>query len=446
MTAFLTALDLAKSYQNGTACPVATLDAIYANLDKAPYAFISLTQERAYAEATAAKVRWQAGRPLSVFDGVPIAYKDLFDIANTTTTAGAKVRQNAPTAKQDADCVARLSRMGLVCVGKTNLSEFAYSGLGLNPHFGTPTNVKNPKHIAGGSSSGSATVVASGLLPLALGTDTAGSVRIPAAFNGIIGFRASRHHYDKTGVFPLAESLDTVGTFARSVRDVWLLDGLLHNKPSLDWLDDPNSPTDFTRPIIYDRAIVALADESVQQAFYAWLDRLMQQGITIKSQHLNALHDTLACITHQWLGSAEAYALHETLLNSSCANDLDPRVRTRLLLAKDIKASTQIRLYQARKVLQDKLKTELGDGLFAMPTVSHTAPELTPLEQDDDHFTKINLKTLKLTMLGAFLDMPALNIPIGTDTQDLPIGALLSSVANNDKLILDNGCLLDHLL
>lgn len=443
----ITALDLAKSYQTGAACPVANIDRLYANLEKAPHAFISLTKERAYAEAHASKERWQQGRPLSVFDGVPIAYKDLFDIAGTVTTAGAKVRVTADVASFDASCVATLSRMGLVCVGKTNLSEFAYSGLGLNPHFGTPPNVVNPEYIAGGSSSGSATVVASGLVPLSLGTDTAGSVRIPASFNGIVGFRASRHRYDKTGVFPLASSLDTVGSFAHSVLDCYLLDKLLYNQPSLAYLHQKtNKPLhNLNCPLVYDKAIIDLADESVQKAFYVWLDALHKKGISIIAKNITAVHDTLSCIeTMGWLGSAEAYTLHEHILNSDQANELDARVRTRLLIAKDIKASTQIRLYQTRQILQNRLKSELGNVLFVMPTVSHTAPRLAPLEQDDEHFAKMNLKTLKLTMIGAFLDMPALNLPIGVDDQGLPIGVLLAGVSDNDKLILENGYWFDH--
>ncbi|UZA16910.1 GTP-binding protein [Moraxella bovis] len=186
----MTALDLAHAYATGDTCPIKVLDTLYEHIDDAPNAFISLTKELAYAQAQSAKIRWQRGNPLSIFDGIPIAYKDLFDIKQTITTAGAKLRMHAPPATQDAHVVSTLHHMGLTCVGKTNLSEFAYSGLGLNPHFGTPTNVTNPDHVAGGSSSGSATVVGHGIVPLAMGTDTAGSIRIPASFNGLVGFRA----------------------------------------------------------------------------------------------------------------------------------------------------------------------------------------------------------------------------------------------------------------
>lgn len=445
-----TAHTLALSYATGKTTPVAVLDELYQNIDQAPHAFISLSKELAYSQAEASSRRWQLGVPLSVFDGVPMAYKDLFDIKGVITTAGAKLRKNAPPAASDAAAVARLHQMGLVAVGKTNLSEFAYSGLGLNPHFGTPPNVVNDKHIAGGSSSGSATVVGSGLAPLAMGTDTAGSIRIPSSFNGIVGFRASRHRYDKTGVFPLADSLDTIGPLARSSLDCLLIDKLLMGNPSGEFLqmgevhrfiDKLNLPT-----LIYDNAIVSLADDEVQACFYRWVDRLTSLGIVVRERTVRAVHETLDCINTLWLGSAEAYALHECLLASPQADELDRRVKKRLLLAKDIKASTQIRLYQTRQRLHKELAYELGKQMFIMPTVAHTAPKLAPLEADDEYFFDVNAKTLKLTMIGSFLDMPAISLPIGTDGQGLPIGALISGADGCDDVVLQASCLIEKLL
>lgn len=445
-----TAYQLAQSFALGTACPVSVLDHLYQNLSNAPNAFITLTKERAYQEADAAKKRWQMGNPLSVFDGVPIAYKDLFDLANTITTAGAKVRQDAPTAQFDATTVADLRRMGLVAVGKTNLSEFAYSGLGLNPHFGTPPNVVNNQHIAGGSSSGSATVVGANLVPLAMGTDTAGSIRIPSSFNGLVGFRASCTRYDKTGVFPLATSLDTLGSISHSALDCWLVDRLLQNDTALAYLDSANySPwinAQAMPTLVYDDAIVALADDTVAAAFWAWLESLTKAGFIVRKQSLMPLHQAVACIDTLWLGAAEAYALHESLLASTQAELLDRRVRHRLESAKDIKASEQIHLYQIRKQLQREMATQLGNQLLLLPTVAHTAPKLAPLEQDDDYFAKINKKTLKMTMIGSFLDMPSLNMPIANDPQGLPIGACVAGATGLDHQLLSAGCLIEFVL
>lgn len=444
----ITAYQLAVAYATGNSCPIKVIDRLYEQINDASYAFISLTKDLAYMQAEAAKDRWQRGSPLSIFDGVPIAYKDLFDIKHTITTAGARVRLHSAPATQDAHCVSTLHRMGLICVGKTNLSEFAYSGLGLNPHFGTPTNVVNPSHVAGGSSSGSATVVGHGIVPLAMGTDTAGSIRIPASFNGLVGFRASCERYNKQGVFPLADSLDTIGPIAHDVLDCLLMDNLLNNKPSLDWLG-VDYLIEFTRSqaiptLVFDPEIVALADDDVQGCFNQWVDKLVKVGFPVIAEKIGVLHDTLMCINEHWLGSAEAYALHEDLLNGPEADLLDGRVRARLMLAKNIKASTQIRLYARRITYQRALVGELGNRLLIMPTVIHTAPMLDKLEADDDYFAQINTQTLRLTMIGSFLDMPSLSLPIGTDRQGLPVGALLAGVAGGDKQVLVAGHLMEN--
>lgn len=220
---------LAEAFAQGRTDPVQVLEQALELAEVTPHVFISLCPARARREAEAAAARWRDGQPLSLFDGVPLAWKDLFDVAGTITTAAAQVRRDAPPANVDAPSVRQLCRAGLVSLGKTNLSEFAYSGLGLNPHFGTPINPHSDAQprIPGGSSAGSAVAVAAGIVPIAMGTDTAGSIRIPAAFNGLVGYRATSRRYDRDGVFPLAHSLDSLGPLTRSVRDAWVVDGLL---------------------------------------------------------------------------------------------------------------------------------------------------------------------------------------------------------------------------
>lgn len=435
-----TALKLALSFAKQSTTPSKELQKIYATLDVAPHAFISLMQEQAMAQAKQADRRWQAGTPLSIFDGVPIAYKDLFDIKNTITTAGAKIRQHAPVAHQDAVQVAQLTRMGLIGVGKTNLSEFAYSGLGLNPHFGTPVNAINPDFIAGGSSSGSAVAVASGLVPLAMGTDTAGSIRIPSAFNGLVGHRATRGRYDMTGVFPLAESVDTTGAMTHSVKDCLLMDNLLHNQTSLEWLDDNHLPTflDKSNPIFYiDPVLLNVCDDDVKQNFYTFTQNLQNLGFKIIEKPFSSIRQTLDLINQgRWIGSAEAYTLHEELLHSPQAKMLDKRVYRRLMTAKSITASQQIRLYQAQKIYQQQLSDELGGHILLMPTVAHVAPLLAPLEQDEELFAKVNLNTLRLTMIGSFLNMAIVAMPSGIGNFNLPTSVSLAGLQNTDKEVL----------
>jgi aspartyl-tRNA(Asn)/glutamyl-tRNA(Gln) amidotransferase subunit A len=198
------------------------LDRIEASIDD--HIFLCVTRERAIAEAKASEKRLAAGQALSPLDGVPIAWKDLFDMAGEVTTAGSMIYRDAPPANKDAAVVANATAAGMVALGKTNLNEFAYSGLGLNPHYGTPKNPHGHDRAPGGSSSGSAVAVARGLVPCAIGTDTGGSVRIPAGFNGLVGYKPSDGRIGKNGVFPLSRTLDTIGPLARTVEDCIALD------------------------------------------------------------------------------------------------------------------------------------------------------------------------------------------------------------------------------
>src|SRR6202167_3417986 len=194
--------------------------------DRANPSFVVVTRERALREAATSRKRHREGRPAGPLDGVPVAWKDLVDMAGERTTAGSALFAESPPKEKDAPIVANLSAAGMVALGKTNLSEFAFSALGLNPHFGTPRNPRDPAtpRIAGGSSSGSVVAVAAGLAPCAIGSDTGGSIRAPASFCGIVGFKTSEGRIDKQGVFPLSRTLDTIGPMAHTVDDCMLID------------------------------------------------------------------------------------------------------------------------------------------------------------------------------------------------------------------------------
>lgn len=210
--------------------PVAFTDCLLERIDnQTSPVFLNVTRDRAMAEARAAEARMKTGKPLSPLDGVPIAWKDLIDMKGETTTAASDIYRNAEPACDDAPIVAHAKAAGMVSLGKVNLTEFAYSGLGLNPHFGTPLNPNDPEtpRSPGGSSSGSGVAVALGLAPIAIGTDTGGSVRIPAAFNGVVGYKPSERRIDSTGVFALSRTLDTVGPLAQTVEDCVLTELVL---------------------------------------------------------------------------------------------------------------------------------------------------------------------------------------------------------------------------
>jgi aspartyl-tRNA(Asn)/glutamyl-tRNA(Gln) amidotransferase subunit A len=428
------ALAMADAFASGRSDPVQALDAVLAKAAAVDDVFISLSTARARREAHASAARWKAGQPASALDGVPIAWKDLFDVAGSPTTAGAALRREGAPALLDAQSVGLLSRAGMVSVGKTNLSEFAYSGLGLNPHFGTPHNPSghDQARIPGGSSSGSAVAVAAGIVPIAMGTDTAGSIRIPAAFNGLVGFRS----YSRDGVFPLAHTLDSLGPLTRSVRDAVAIDDILRGRTKPTsllprpltgqrfWVDQTVLEDDRVEPAVRDnllrcvsamQAEGALVDVRPSPAFQATLDLIQQQG---------------------WLGAAEAFALHQPLLDSDAAAQLDPRVRRRLEAARAFPASHLINLYSARERLQQQVSDELDGAFLITPSVAHVAPPLTPLLSDDDLFTRTNLATLRLTMPGSLLDMPGVSLPSGCDALGLPTGLLISAPSGEDSRVL----------
>jgi aspartyl-tRNA(Asn)/glutamyl-tRNA(Gln) amidotransferase subunit A len=429
---------MAETFASGRSDPVEALERALAKAAASEHVFISLSADRARREAHAAAARWKAGQPLSALDGVPLAWKDLFDVAGSVTTAAAAVRRDISPALLDAASVGLLTRAGLVSMGKTNLSEFAYSGLGLNPHFGTPHNphgLDQPR-IPGGSSSGSAVAVAAGIVPIAMGTDTAGSIRIPAAFNGLSGFRSSCKRYSRDGVFPLAHTLDSLGPLAHSVRDLLAIDDILRGR---------NTPTSSVpRTLVGQRFRVdeaVLSDARVEPAVRDNLLRciaaLKDAGASIDLRPSPAFQAALSLIEQQgWLGAAEAFALHQPLLDSDAASQLDPRVRRRLEAARTFPASQLINLYNARERLQQQLTDELDGAFLITPTVAHVAPPIAPLQADDELFMRTNLATLRLTMPGSLLNMPGVSLPSGRDALGLPTGLLLSAPPGEDSRLL----------
>jgi len=428
------ATSLAEDFASGRSDPVQALEQALDQASQSAAVFICLTAERARREAEAAAARWRAGQPLSVFDGVPLAWKDLFDVAGSITTAGAAYRRHAPAALLDAPSVGLLCRAGMVSVGKTNLSELAYSGLGLNPHFGTPHNPhgRDQPRIPGGSSSGSAVAVAAGIVPIAMGTDTAGSIRIPAALNGLVGYRSSSRRYSRDGVFPLAHTLDSLGPLTRSVRDALVIDDLLHGRISTHRVRSLKG-----QRFVLEQGLLADVEPAVRNNLLRGVERLKAEGALVEMRPCATFQATLALIQQQgWLGAFEAFALHETLLDSADAEQLDPRVRRRLEAARSLPASRLIHLIEARQRLQQQLIDDLDGALLITPTVAHVAPALAALEADDDLFVSTNLATLRLTMPGSLLDMPGVTLPSGHDAQGLPTGLLLSAPAGEDARLL----------
>lgn len=432
------ATELARRLHDGetTAVEIAGqhLDRIRKHAD--PSIFITLTQERAFREAEASDQRRQMGKTKGPWDGIPVVWKDLFDTQGDPTTAGARVYQNAPPAHQDASVVAACRDAGMVCLGKSNLSEFAYSGLGLNPHFGTPVNPRSDAtpRAPGGSSSGSAVAVAAGLAPIAVGTDTAGSVRVPASFCGIPGFKSSQNRYANDGIFPLSSSLDSVGSFAQTVDELIALDAIMRVKPVMPSAQANLNEPEFIVPqtLVFDDVAPAILKQ-----FEAFTERLSNAGFKVSRVSFPIFGEvTLLFRRHGTLTVAEAATLHSALLMSDQAALMDQRVRTRILTASGFSAQDYIKLQWERARLQQETGVQLGGKFLLFPTVAVTAPKLCDLEADDEHFAEVNLKVLRNTMLGNYLGTPGVTLPIGADEDGLPIGALISAAFGQDDRVL----------
>jgi aspartyl-tRNA(Asn)/glutamyl-tRNA(Gln) amidotransferase subunit A len=392
-------------------------------------AIITLTAERARQEAEASVRRRRTGTTRSELDGVPITWKDVFDVEGTITTAGSAMRSTEPPATADGALVRRAHERGLVTVGKTNLSEFAFSGLGINQHFGTPANPNDAALIPGGSSSGAAVAVATAIAPLAIGTDTSGSIRVPAAFCGCVGFRASKYRYGPDDFVPLSPTLDSVGVIGGTVGDVAALDSVLaigtrrnsrdNNAiraviPAGEWIDDC---TPGVR-LLFDGAISALCDS----------------GITVEIVTLPSLAEAQRLIdAYGTIVGAEAYARYDHCLSSPTA--IEPATARRL--ARNARTSETVgKVRAARTSLCRQLDAELVGAVVLCPTVRHEPPRLDALLAADDLYDARNASTLRTTMVLSYLGMCSISLPLREPDGHSMVGLLASLPAGHDSRLL----------
>jgi aspartyl-tRNA(Asn)/glutamyl-tRNA(Gln) amidotransferase subunit A len=384
-------------------------------------AFITVTEERARTEALASAAR---GHVLGPLDGVTVAWKDLFDVAGTRTTNGSVTRLDAPPATVDAPLVRALAAAGAVCLGKTNQSELAFSGLGLNPHFGDPVNPLAPDRVPGGSSSGSAVAVADGIAEIGIGTDTSGSVRVPAAFCGLVGFRGSVGRHDRAGMLPLAPGFDAVGVFARDVAGVVATDAALRGVPV-------RLPAGPPRLVVPDGEVVEDCDPDVAAAFRSALSTLERSGVEVVRRAVPVLAEAQELMDrHGTLAVAEAYRQHGHLLDRPTG--VDPLVARRL--ARYDPAGEPV-LRAALEPLRRRLSTELDGAVLACPTVRDPAPLVAPLA-DLDLMEAVNRRVLRTTMLLSFLGTPGVALPHGSLPHGLRASLLLSAPDRGDDHLL----------
>jgi aspartyl-tRNA(Asn)/glutamyl-tRNA(Gln) amidotransferase subunit A len=394
--------------------------------------YTALLPGRARAAAQAADAALAAGRPLSPLAGLPVSVKDLYDIEGRTTMAGSVQRRGAPAAVCDAEAVARLQRAGAAITGLTNMTEFAFSGVGLNPHYGTPRNPCDAAvaRIPGGSSSGAAVSVALGQAVAALGSDTGGSIRVPAALCGLVGFKNTQARTPLAGAFPLSFTLDTVCAMARTVADCLLVDGVLAGAP----LAVPARPLQGLRLALPQTVVLDGLQPAVATAFEAALQRLSQAGAQIVPLPLQELAEVAQINAPGGFSAIEAYAVHREALATQ-RELFDPRVARRIALGEGVSAADYIVLQQRRRdwILRTTQRLAGFDALIC-PTVPIVAPPIAELQHDDEAFFRSNGQLLRNTFLINFLDGCAFTLPCQAPGE-LPVGLMLAAPGGHDAAL-----------
>ena len=443
-----TASQIGLAFRSGESSPVALVEHLISRISQAAASniFITVMTERALREARASDERYRRQRPLSPLDGVPIAWKDLFDVAGAPTTVASSLYRDTPPKTQDLPCVAHAAAAGMVCLGKLNMTEFAYSGLGLNPHFGTPVNPNDDgtHRSPGGSSSGSGAAVAAGLAPCAIGTDTGGSVRIPASLNGVYGFKTSEGRIRKDGMVPLSRTLDTIGPLARSVEDCLLLDMVLRGAVTTPVRQ--RNASDL-RIVVARNYCLDGCEPAVLENFEASLRSLEEAGARIERAIVPEIDEFIELnARHGSLTAAEAYHEYRELVESADGARIDARVIHRIMQGGRMTAHDLLCIQETRKRALVSVASRLEGALLAMPTTPQTAPAIAPLEADAELFHKVNLNVLRNTMIGNFLGFCGLAIPNGRDAVGLPTSILFSAPMGCDDDLLAHGLEIDRIL
>ncbi|UXY55684.1 amidase [Pseudomonas tohonis] len=372
------------------------------------HAFIELDEEGARAAAGAADHRLSLGRRISPLDGLPVSIKDLFDVAGQVTRAGSRVLEGEPAALGDAPVVASLREAGAVLMGRTNMTEFAYSGLGLNPHFGTPLSPLGEGCIAGGSSSGAAVSVALGMAVVGLGSDTGGSVRIPAAFCGVTGFKPTARRLPAQGMVPLSPSLDSIGPLAPSVACCAQVDAMLSG--AQPWRD-AGLPLQGQRFFVTADHVLEDLDADVAEAFDWALARLVEQGAEIVEFRFPELLRLPEINAGGGFAAAESWYWHRKRLLAA-SERYDPLVAMRIERGSRQSACDYLELLLERAEMKARAtEVLLGADAWLMPTVSVTPPRLADIT-DEEAYHRINARVLANPSVINFLDGCALSIPL----------------------------------
>ena len=378
--------------------------------------------------------------------GLPISVKDLFDVAGQTTSAGSVALKDAAPAQFDCPAVARLRRAGAALMGRTNMVEFAFSGVGVNPHFGTPANAhsKDLALIPGGSSSGAAVSVACGAAFIGLGSDTGGSIRIPAALNGIVGFKNTARLVPTAGAVPLSSTLDTVCALTRSVPDAMLAHEILAQRR----VTRSAAPLGAYRLAVANTLMLDSLDITVTRAWQRTLGTLRKAGARIEELALPELNELRQIQAAGNLSAAESFAWHRHLLQDKAAS-YDPRVLARIQVGATMSACDYIDLLDARRRWIDKMDLAMQgfDAILSptTPVVATPIADIAPGPERDEAFFRLNAVLLRNTSVVNMLDGCAISLPCHA-ADELPVGMMVWAGAMRDDPVLNIACQIEQLL
>lgn len=447
--AFATLDELETWIRSGSLDPVRLCESLLeriAALDGALHAFIHLTPERALAEARAARVALAAGRELGPLQGLPYAVKDLFDVVGLPTTAGTRLRAGH-RAEADSAAVERLSAAGMALLGKTHTVQFAYGAVGINHDLGTPRNPwREIAYAPGGSSSGSGVAVAAGLVPVALGTDTGGSVRIPAALCGIVGLKTTVGRISRSGVYPLSGTLDSVGVLSRTVADAARVFGVLQGSDRRDSTTTlAESPYDLST---LQRGVRGCRLAFCETVFFDGVDPEIEAAVRAAERVFHELGAQVDHLEIPEVAEAAADPLRTTILavESSAINveyleqhleQLDPVIAPRMLEGRKVSAPDYYALLQRRLDLVGRMQHRLAEiDALLVPTTMIPAHPLDEIDSHIEVYFEHNTRYNRNTSLGNFLDLCAVSVPCGFSNDGLPIGLMIYARPFREDLAL----------
>ena len=402
---------------------------------------LTIYPEAARAAADAADERQVRGLSLGPLDGTIVSIKDLFDVAGEPTRAGSKILADAPPALTDAPVVTRLRQAGAVIVAKTGMSEFAFTGVGANPHYGTPGNPADRTRVPGGSSYGAAVAVADGMCEISIGTDTGGSCRIPAALCGIVGFKPTKSRIPTVGAYPLSPTLDSVGPLALTVADCARADAVLAGEEA--WTIKP-APFQGLRLGIPQGLPLEDLDATVEARFADALERLRRAGARLSDERIDLFDDMARVYSLSTIPTAEAYPLHRAML-AERGDEYDPFVRVRIEMGKKVSAEGLAAMLRERAALVTAMDTRLSDlDALVLPTTPIVAPtmaEVAPVEG----FVKANRLLLRNTAIANFFDLCAISLPLPREG-GLPTGLMLFGRRGGDRRLFAIAAAIESML